>query len=164
MPLAEVIYDFYDRFKSVTQGYGSFDYDLTDYRESSLRPSGYPRQRGKGRRPLPDRPSRPGTGAGVLACDRLKEEIPGRCSKSPFRGRSAEGDLALDDQPLPKGRNRQVLWRRYLPEKKTPGETEKREETHEDDRAGQHSPERLPGGSENGRRLIQVIVVATRHR
>jgi GTP-binding protein LepA len=25
MPLAEVIYDFYDRFKSVTQGYGSFD-------------------------------------------------------------------------------------------------------------------------------------------
>ena len=36
MPLAEVIYDFYDRFKSVTQGYGSFDYDLIDYRESNL--------------------------------------------------------------------------------------------------------------------------------
>jgi GTP-binding protein LepA len=36
MPLAEVIFDFYDRFKSVTQGYGSFDYDLIDYRPSSL--------------------------------------------------------------------------------------------------------------------------------
>jgi GTP-binding protein LepA len=36
MPLAEIIYDFYDRFKSVTQGYGSFDYDLIDYRESNL--------------------------------------------------------------------------------------------------------------------------------
>jgi GTP-binding protein LepA len=36
MPLAEVIYDFYDRFKSVTQGYGSFDYDLIDYRISNL--------------------------------------------------------------------------------------------------------------------------------
>jgi GTP-binding protein LepA len=36
MPLAEVIYDFYDRFKSLTQGYGSFDYDLLDYRESEL--------------------------------------------------------------------------------------------------------------------------------
>jgi GTP-binding protein LepA len=36
MPLAEVIYDFYDRFKTVTQGYGSFDYDLIDYRESNL--------------------------------------------------------------------------------------------------------------------------------
>jgi GTP-binding protein LepA len=36
LPLAEVIYDFYDRLKSVTQGYGSFDYDLTDYRETNL--------------------------------------------------------------------------------------------------------------------------------
>jgi GTP-binding protein LepA len=36
MPLAEVIYDFYDRLKSITQGYGSFDYDLIDYRETDL--------------------------------------------------------------------------------------------------------------------------------
>lgn len=36
MPLAEAIYDFYDTLKSVTQGYGSFDYELTDYRVSDL--------------------------------------------------------------------------------------------------------------------------------
>jgi GTP-binding protein LepA len=36
LPLAEVIYDFYDKLKSVTQGYGSFDYELADYRESDL--------------------------------------------------------------------------------------------------------------------------------
>ena len=36
MPLAEVLFDFYDRFKTVTQGYGSFDYDLIDYREGKL--------------------------------------------------------------------------------------------------------------------------------
>ena len=36
MPLAEVLFDFYDRFKTVTQGYGSFDYDLIDYREGRL--------------------------------------------------------------------------------------------------------------------------------
>jgi len=36
IPLAEVIYDFYDRLKSITQGYGSFDYDLIDYRETDL--------------------------------------------------------------------------------------------------------------------------------
>jgi GTP-binding protein LepA len=36
MPLAEVIFDFYDRLKSVTQGYGSFDYELIGYRPSSL--------------------------------------------------------------------------------------------------------------------------------
>ncbi len=36
LPLAEVIYDFYDRLKSITQGYGSFDYELIDYRETDL--------------------------------------------------------------------------------------------------------------------------------
>jgi len=36
LPLAEVIYEFYDKLKSVTQGYGSFDYDLIDYRETDL--------------------------------------------------------------------------------------------------------------------------------
>jgi GTP-binding protein LepA len=36
LPLAEVIYDFYDRLKSVTQGYGSFDYELIDYRVTDL--------------------------------------------------------------------------------------------------------------------------------
>ena len=36
LPLAEAIYDFYDRLKSITQGYGSFDYELLDYRSSDL--------------------------------------------------------------------------------------------------------------------------------
>lgn len=36
MPLAEVVFDFYDRLKSVTQGYGSFDYELIEERESDL--------------------------------------------------------------------------------------------------------------------------------
>ncbi|HUV78663.1 MAG TPA: translation elongation factor 4 [Desulfobacterales bacterium] len=36
LPLAEVIYDFYDKLKSVTQGYGSFDYDVIDFRETDL--------------------------------------------------------------------------------------------------------------------------------
>lgn len=36
MPLAEIIYDFYDKLKTVTQGYGSFDYDVIGYRESDL--------------------------------------------------------------------------------------------------------------------------------
>ena len=36
MPLAEVLYDFYDRLKSVTRGYGSFDYEELDYRPSDV--------------------------------------------------------------------------------------------------------------------------------
>jgi GTP-binding protein LepA len=36
LPLAEILFDFNDRLKSITQGYGSFDYELTDYRETDL--------------------------------------------------------------------------------------------------------------------------------
>ncbi len=36
LPLADVIYDFYDKLKSITQGYGSFDYEMLDYRKSDL--------------------------------------------------------------------------------------------------------------------------------
>ncbi|MBZ0113056.1 MAG: translation elongation factor 4 [Thermoanaerobaculia bacterium] len=36
MPLGEVLFDFYDRLKTVTQGYGSFDYEIIDYRETDL--------------------------------------------------------------------------------------------------------------------------------
>ncbi len=36
MPLAEAIYDFYDTLKTITQGYGSLDYELIDYRVSDL--------------------------------------------------------------------------------------------------------------------------------
>ncbi len=36
MPLAEIVFDFYDRLKSSTRGYASFDYHPLDYRKSDL--------------------------------------------------------------------------------------------------------------------------------
>ncbi|WP_304618970.1 translation elongation factor 4 [Paracoccus sediminilitoris] len=36
LPLAEVVFDFYDRLKSVTKGYASFDYQISEYREDYL--------------------------------------------------------------------------------------------------------------------------------
>ena len=86
IPLAEVIFDFYDRFKSITQGYGSFDYDILDYRESNLvlldilvngekvdaLSQIVHRERARPR--------------GLQACERLKEEIPRQMFKIAIQG------------------------------------------------------------------------------
>ncbi len=36
IPLAEIVYDFFDKLKSVTKGYASFDYELSGYKTSQL--------------------------------------------------------------------------------------------------------------------------------
>jgi GTP-binding protein LepA len=86
MPLGEIVFDFYDRLKSVSRGYASFDYEVADYRETDLakleilingepvdalsqlvfKGNAYPRAR--------------------QVCERLKDEIPRHQFKIPIQG------------------------------------------------------------------------------
>ncbi|MCF8056271.1 MAG: translation elongation factor 4 [Desulfocapsa sp.] len=76
LPLAEVIYDFYDRLKSITQGYGSFDYEMYDYRRSNLVKLDI-LVNGEIVDALSQLVHRDNARTrGLNACERLKEEIP----------------------------------------------------------------------------------------
>jgi len=86
MPLAEVLFDFYDRLKSISRGYASFDYDITDFKPTELvkldillngkavdalaqlvfKGNAYERAR--------------------VVCERLSEEIPRQQFKIPIQG------------------------------------------------------------------------------
>jgi GTP-binding protein LepA len=86
MPLGEVIYDFYDRLKTVTQGYGSFDYDLLDHRESDLVKIDI-LLNGERVDALSQIVHRDVARARALrACNRLKEEIPRHLFKIAIQG------------------------------------------------------------------------------
>ncbi len=86
MPLSEVLFDFYDRLKSISRGYASFDYDITDYKPTELvkldillngkavdalsqlvfKGNAYERAK--------------------LVCERLRDEIPRQQFKIPIQG------------------------------------------------------------------------------
>ncbi|MCL2276528.1 MAG: translation elongation factor 4 [Treponema sp.] len=86
MPLSEVLFDFYDRLKSISRGYASFDYDISGYKKTELvkldillngkavdalsqlvfKDSAYERAR--------------------KVCERLREEIPRQQFKIPIQG------------------------------------------------------------------------------
>jgi len=86
IPLAEVIFDFYDKLKSVTQGYGSFDYELLDYRTTDLVKldiliNG---ERVDALSQLVHRDR--AVSRARMACEKLKEEIPRQMFKIAVQG------------------------------------------------------------------------------
>ncbi len=96
LPLGEIVFDFYDRLKSLTRGYASFDYELGEYHETDLvkldilingkpvdalsqlvfKANAYKRAR--------------------LVCQKLKEEIPRQQFKIPIQGMVGNSIIARE--------------------------------------------------------------------
>ncbi len=85
LPLAEVVYEFYDRLKSVTQGYGSFDYEIAGYQETDLVKLDFliNSERVDALSQLIHRDK--AEARGRTACKKLREEIPRQQFKIPIQ-------------------------------------------------------------------------------
>jgi GTP-binding protein LepA len=86
LPLAEVVYEFYDRLKSVTQGYGSFDYEIAGYQETDLVRLDFiiNGERVDALSQLIHRDK--AEARARMACKKLREEIPRQQFKIPIQG------------------------------------------------------------------------------
>ena len=113
MPLGEVLYDFYGKLKTITRGYGSFDYETIDYRRTDIvkveilvnkepvDTLAYLVHREKAR------------SRALHYCEQLAEAIPRHQFKIPIQGVIGGTIIARSNIPaLPKGRDGEALWRR----------------------------------------------------
>ncbi|MDR2630367.1 MAG: translation elongation factor 4 [Spirochaetaceae bacterium] len=86
MPLSEVLFDFYDRLKSTSRGYASFDYDITEYKTTELVKLDI-LLNGKGVDALSQLVFKGNAYERArLVCERLRDEIPRQQFKIPIQG------------------------------------------------------------------------------
>ncbi|MDR2759001.1 MAG: translation elongation factor 4 [Spirochaetaceae bacterium] len=86
MPLSEVLFDFYDRLKSTSRGYASFDYDITGYKPTELVKLDI-LLNGKGVDALSQLVFKGNAYERArLVCERLRDEIPRQQFKIPIQG------------------------------------------------------------------------------
>ena len=148
LPLNEVVFDFYDRLKSVSRGYASFDYHLTDYKPSDL----VKLQMLVNAEPVD---------ALAMLVHRTRAEKPrprhgGEAQRTHVPGADPGRDRRQDHRArnrarVPQGRDGKVLWRRRVAQAQASGQAEGRQEAHAPVRQGRHPARGIYCGAEGGR-------------
>ena len=151
LPLNEVVFDFYDRLKSISKGYASFDYVLTDYRagdlvKMSILVNAEPvdalsmlvhRDRAES--------ARPRDGGEAPRADPAAH-VP----DSGAGGDRRQDHRARDDPRAAQGRHREMLRRRRHPQAQAARQAEGRQEEDAPVRQGRDTAGGLHRGAEDG--------------
>ena len=133
LPLAEVLFDFYDRLKTLTQGYGSFDYELLDYRETKIVKVDI-LVNGEKVDALSQLVHEDKARVRAMHyCEKLAETIPRQQFRIAIQGAIGAKIIARTTiNAVPQGRDRQVLRGGHHAQAEAPGEAEGRQEADED--------------------------------
>ena len=157
LPLNEVVFDFYDRLKSISKGYASFDYAIEDYKvgnlvKMSILVNSEPVD---ALSMLVHADRAEARGRGMV--EKMKDLINPHMFQIPIQAAIGGTHHRAGNRPRPaQGRDRQVLRRRRQPEEEAAGQAEGRQEAHAPVRQGRDPAGGLHRRPEDGRRLATL--------